>query len=61
MKRNRDTTRAARHTARGKRSKYAAKVASGRQLYGPGCCAHTTKVVRSYNGVSEDFLQDVAS
>ena len=24
-------------------SKYAAKVKAGRQMYGPGCCAHTIK------------------
>lgn len=27
-----------------KRSRYAAKVARGNQMYGPGCCAHTLVV-----------------
>jgi hypothetical protein len=45
---------------RAKRSAYATKVASGRQMYGPGCCAHTRvvsrRVAREYEGPS---LEDI--
>jgi hypothetical protein len=44
MKRNRVNTQSNRlkKTTKGK-SKYAAKLASGNQMYGPGCCAHKRK------------------
>jgi len=47
MKRNQDKNQKARRKASAKylegegNSKYAQKVKAGRQLYGPGCCAHT--------------------
>lgn len=53
MKRNMQMNRAVRHTSRGAgRSKYAEKVARGHMMYGPGCCAHTTRV-RSASGRSD--------
>ena len=42
MKHNNASLRATRHSKRTKgKSKYAAKVQAGNQMYGPGCCAHT--------------------
>lgn len=45
MKRNQSTIRAAHVKGRSssKKSKYAQKVASGKQMYGPDCCAHTRR------------------
>lgn len=43
MKRNSATKRVAHMKRRNGKSKYAAKVATGRQMYGPGCCANTNK------------------
>lgn len=41
MKRNQSTVRTVRKSKKdGKSSTYAAKVANGNQMYGPGCCAH---------------------
>lgn len=41
MKRNKQTIRAARKTrTQSGKSRYADKVKSGTQMYGPGCCAH---------------------
>ena len=47
MKRNQESNRknrrkvSAKYLAGGGNSKYARKVKSGNQMYGPGCCAHT--------------------
>ena len=49
MKRNNETTQKARRKASAKylegqgNSRYARKVKSGNQMYGPGCCGHTRK------------------
>lgn len=40
MKRNNDTKKVAHLKARNSESRYAAKLARGRQMYGPGCCAN---------------------
>ena len=45
MKRNQNSSRAMRHKHIGDKpdkgkSRYAQKKRSGKQLYGPGCCAH---------------------
>lgn len=47
MKRNNETVRVAKRK-RGKQSSYAAKRNAGRQLYGPGCCAHKVDVDSYY-------------
>jgi hypothetical protein len=45
MKRNKHSTRTMRHRrtaeSTGNASRYALKKARGKQLYGPGCCAHS--------------------
>lgn len=40
MKRNNNTVREGRRTKAGGKSRYAAKVAKGGMMYGPGCCGH---------------------
>lgn len=46
MKRNQQTQRVEHQKRNGSRSRsrYAEKLSSGRMMYGPGCCAHTTRV-----------------
>lgn len=47
MKRNMETQKMVRLRKRSHgQSHYATKVQRGRQLYGPGCCAHTQRVRR---------------
>lgn len=53
MKRNMNTVTAGRRVKAGGRSKYATKVASGNQLYGPGCCAHTRTAEQIAKGKAE--------
>lgn len=50
MKANMQSVKEGRRKGKTKgKSKYAAKLASGRMMYGPGCCAHTRQV-RRYQG-----------
>lgn len=53
MKRNKQSVRVAHLNAKGKKSKYAAKVAAKNQMYGPGCCAHRVKLS---NGATYELL-----
>ena len=40
MKRNNETVREIHRKKAKKHSRYGAKLAGGKQMYGPGCCAH---------------------
>lgn len=47
-------------SAEGHKSKYAAKKESGRQMYGPGCCAHriTAAQIAAHRRSDRRFVKD---
>jgi hypothetical protein len=55
----RATTPQKRRTGGGTMSRYLAKVTQGDQMYGPGCCAHTVRVKRHFEGGMDELLYQV--
>ncbi len=55
MKRNQSTVILGRRRKANSMSRYAAKVASRNQMYGPGCCAHTRQTRHAVPGNPTGF------